>query len=284
MSRSDDETTKTEMSPDSDKSQNFFKRKHTPLSVDDDDGDTEQSSRQIQSLSWLWEWATHDDESYHDFSDEEATEIRSALLQWYDANRRKLPWRGDSPPYDGSTAGIGTDKERSSPRNKRAKTSKNYTNETSKEQSTLRSYFSSNTTKSSPVNDQTVIEMDDSDNNQGNASPNKVSAYGVWVSEIMLQQTRVEAVIPYYLKWMQRFPTVHDLAQASEDDVNSHWAGLGFYRRAKLLHKGAQYVVDSCDGVLPSKVEDLMKINGIGRIDTPHLQLHPLLTMNVSLL
>lgn len=59
-------------------------------------------------------------------------------------------------------------------------------------------------------------------------------AYEVWVSEIMLQQTRVETVIDYYNKWMKRFPTVRSLAEASLDEVNSLWAGLGYYRRAKV--------------------------------------------------
>jgi len=85
------------------------------------------------------------------------------------------------------------------------------------------------------------------------------------VSEIMLQQTRVEAVIPYYLKWMQSFPTVYHLADATEEEVNSHWAGLGFYRRARLLHAGAKRVVRDYDGVVPDTVEELTKVEGIGR-------------------
>merc|ERR1712238_17631 len=91
------------------------------------------------------------------------------------------------------------------------------------------------------------------------------TAYGVWVSEIMCQQTRVEAVVPYYLKWMKSFPTVQSLANASPDDINSHWAGLGFYRRARYLHSGAKYVVDNLNGTLPSSVDELMEIDGIGR-------------------
>lgn len=92
-----------------------------------------------------------------------------------------------------------------------------------------------------------------------------ISAYGVWVSEIMLQQTRVEAVIPYYIKWMKSFPTVQSLASATEDKVNAHWAGLGFYRRAKLLHTGAKLVSEEYNGELPKTVNELMKISGIGR-------------------
>jgi len=81
----------------------------------------------------------------------------------------------------------------------------------------------------------------------------------------MLQQTRVEAVIPYYLAWMKSFPTVYALANASEDEVNARWAGLGFYRRARFLHKGAKYVVGNLNGTIPDSVDELMKIDGIGR-------------------
>jgi len=62
--------------------------------------------------------------------------------------------------------------------------------------------------------------------------------YYIWVSEIMLQQTRVESVIPYYLSWIDRFPTMEDLAKANEEDVLSLWEGLGYYRRAINLHRG----------------------------------------------
>jgi A/G-specific adenine glycosylase len=140
-----------------------------------------------------------------------------------------------------------------------------------------------------------------------------VTAYGTWVSEIMLQQTRVETVIPYYLKWMQKYPTpagtrcrppllpplvhcrvhlVHleavgnfrllpkastcmptrlpvcshaDLAAASPEDVNASWAGLGYYRRARLLHQGAATVAaPPYNGELPPTTEGLQKIPGIG--------------------
>jgi len=64
---------------------------------------------------------------------------------------------------------------------------------------------------------------------------------------------------------MKKFPTVYDLANATDDEVNSHWAGLGFYRRARLLHKGAKFVVNELDGTIPTHVDDLMKIDGIGK-------------------
>ena len=66
--------------------------------------------------------------------------------------------------------------------------------------------------------------------------------YRIWVSEIMLQQTRVETVIPYYLRWIDRFPTMDDLAQAEQDDMLRYWEGLGYYRRANNLHQAVKEV------------------------------------------
>ena len=90
-------------------------------------------------------------------------------------------------------------------------------------------------------------------------------AYAVWVSEIMLQQTRVEAVIPYFERWMDRFPSVRDLADASEQDVLNLWEGLGYYSRARNLHKAARVIVDEHNGHLPRSVDALRKLPGIGR-------------------
>ena len=89
--------------------------------------------------------------------------------------------------------------------------------------------------------------------------------YAVWVSEIMLQQTTVAAVIPFYNKWMTRFPTVQALADAPLDDVLKHWAGLGYYARARNLHKGAQLVVAEFGGQVPSDPKTLLSLPGIGR-------------------
>ena len=88
--------------------------------------------------------------------------------------------------------------------------------------------------------------------------------YRTWVSETMLQQTRVETVLGYYDRFLQRFPTVADLAAAPEDDVLKMWEGLGYYSRARNLHKGAKQVVAEYGGVIPSSVEELRKISGIG--------------------
>lgn len=88
--------------------------------------------------------------------------------------------------------------------------------------------------------------------------------YRTWVSETMLQQTRVETVLGYYDRFLQRFPTVIDLAAAPEDDVLKMWEGLGYYSRARNLHKGAKQIVAKYGGVIPSSVEELRTISGIG--------------------
>ena len=92
-----------------------------------------------------------------------------------------------------------------------------------------------------------------------------VDPYAVWVSEIMLQQTRVEAVIPYYEKWMELFPTVRALADATEQNVLNAWEGLGYYSRARNLHKAARIVAEKYIGELPRDLDELRKLPGIGR-------------------
>lgn len=89
--------------------------------------------------------------------------------------------------------------------------------------------------------------------------------YAVWVSEIMLQQTRVETVIPYFERWLKLFPTVNALAEASEQNVLSAWEGLGYYSRARNLKRAARIVVDQHGGKLPRTTEALSKLPGIGR-------------------
>ena len=88
--------------------------------------------------------------------------------------------------------------------------------------------------------------------------------YAIWVSEIMLQQTRVETVIPYYTRFMARFPSAEALAAAEPDEVLAHWSGLGYYRRARLLHEGARTVVRDHGGTLPRDPVLRRALPGIG--------------------
>jgi A/G-specific adenine glycosylase len=88
--------------------------------------------------------------------------------------------------------------------------------------------------------------------------------YAIWVSEIMLQQTRVATVIPYWQRWMARFPTVSALAAAPLDDVLAAWAGLGYYSRARNLHAGARAVDERFGGALPPRAAQLREVPGIG--------------------
>lgn len=89
--------------------------------------------------------------------------------------------------------------------------------------------------------------------------------YAVWVSEIMLQQTRVETAIPYFERWMERFPNVAALAAATQQEVLAAWEGLGYYSRARNLHRAAQVVMAEHHGELPSNVDILRRLPGIGR-------------------
>lgn len=116
----------------------------------------------------------------------EVRSVREALLPWYDAQRRDLPWRHDATPYR------------------------------------------------------------------------------VWVSEVMLQQTRVEAVLEHYPRFLGLFPDIPALAAAEVDQVLAAWSGLGYYRRARLLHRGARHVVEVHGGQLPSDPVALRKVPGIG--------------------
>ena len=88
--------------------------------------------------------------------------------------------------------------------------------------------------------------------------------YAVWVSEIMAQQTRLETMLPYYQKWLKRFPTVGALAAADQQEVLVLWEGLGYYGRARNLHKAAQIVISDHGGRLPKTTSELIKLPGIG--------------------
>ncbi len=92
-----------------------------------------------------------------------------------------------------------------------------------------------------------------------------IHAYSVWVSEIMLQQTQVATVINYYQRFIQRFPTVLDLANADEDSVFTHWAGLGYYQRARNLHRTSKIIVRQYDGIFPLCPDALVALPGIGK-------------------
>lgn len=89
--------------------------------------------------------------------------------------------------------------------------------------------------------------------------------YHVWVSEVMLQQTRMEVVLPYFERFLARFPSLATLAAATDDDVTAAWSGLGYYRRARMLRAGAAAVMDRFGGVVPRTVDELLTIPGIGR-------------------
>lgn len=93
---------------------------------------------------------------------------------------------------------------------------------------------------------------------------NTTDPYKIWVSEIMLQQTQVETVIPYYMRFINEFPTVNDLANAKLSHVMKAWEGLGYYSRARSLYFAAQYILSQFKGIIPSTKEDLLSLPGVG--------------------
>ncbi|WP_027964184.1 A/G-specific adenine glycosylase [Halalkalibacillus halophilus] len=88
--------------------------------------------------------------------------------------------------------------------------------------------------------------------------------YHIWVSEIMLQQTKVDTVIPYFNQFITSYPTVYDLANANEQEVLKHWEGLGYYSRARNLHTAVKEVVESYDGKVPEEVAEIKRLKGVG--------------------
>lgn len=88
--------------------------------------------------------------------------------------------------------------------------------------------------------------------------------YYVWISEVMLQQTQVDTVIPYFNRFIQRFPSVYALAGADLQEVLKAWEGLGYYSRARNMHKAAQWIVNENAGIIPEEYEDLQKLPGVG--------------------
>jgi A/G-specific adenine glycosylase len=117
---------------------------------------------------------------------------------------------------------------------------------------------------------------------------NTQDPYAIWVSEIMLQQTQVSAVIGYYQRFMSRFPDIVSLANAEQEEVLQHWSGLGYYSRARNLHHAAQTILDSHQGRFPEDFETIQTLSGIGRSTAAAIvafafnQIHTILDGNVK--
>ena len=170
---------------------------------------------------------------------ERAPEARQALLEWYDANHRVLPWRRNahSRHCEPTDASDGTNAD-DDPNADAADSSKK------KKIAYWRLDLCGSVGAARDV-------------------PRDQYAYGVWVSEIMSQQTQIERVAVYWLRWMAKWPTVHALANATQEEVNELWAGLGYYRRARFLLEGARHVVAKNDG-FPSTFKALAGVPGVG--------------------
>jgi A/G-specific adenine glycosylase len=93
---------------------------------------------------------------------------------------------------------------------------------------------------------------------------NKPTPYGVWISEMMLQQTQAAVVAPYFLRWMERYPTIQHVANATLPEVLKDWEGLGYYSRARFIHEGARHIVEHHAGIFPDTEEAIKNIKGLG--------------------
>ena len=188
------------------------------------------------------------------FSAAETDACRTGLLAWYAENRRPLPWRGD--PYDVVMAARAKNKS-ASPEDEAEVDDNGHDNDNEDED---------DKDKKATDGEHTAVAVDE-DKDKVYVTP-PTSAYGTWVSEVMLQQTRVDTVVPYWYRWMERWPTLGSLAAAEPDEVNAVWAGLGYYRRAQQLLKGAKQVAAKAaagqDPALPTTVKELKEVPGIG--------------------
>lgn len=206
--------------------------------------------------------------SYHRLQDDEVEMVRRELVLWYRKNRRKLPWRGDPPPYGAAEKSESKKRKASAPlkgflKQGGEEESAGVKSEEGDQLPVTGSVKNANGGVKIAVADGTSVSTSVS----SSPSPDKdysVSPYGTWVSEIMCQQTRVETVIDYWTRWMEKFPTVASLAEASIDDVNKAWEGLGYYSRGRRLREGAMYVMEHCGGNIPDTREELLKLPGIG--------------------
>jgi hypothetical protein len=181
---------RTASSPKKDDSSTITKKKvtkTTKASTPKTSSNPFLETNNIDHQELLQNWLTHSHHSYHIetfLSPPQAYAIRHALVNWYRLNRRKLPWRGDVGPFDGSTAGFA---EKKKSNGKKSGVGKD-----------IRSFFGKKDSDDGEEKKEEDIQQ--SVESKVDGEMREVSAYGVWVSEIMLQQTRVEAVIPYYLK------------------------------------------------------------------------------------
>lgn len=135
---------------------------------------------------------------------------------------------------------------------------------------------------------QTLLDWFDGHGRKSLPWQNNKDPYAIWVSEIMLQQTQVDTVIPYYQNFIARFPNIESLANSKQEDVLAYWAGLGYYARGRNLYRGAQLILDQHKGVFPTTLESVMSIPGIGRSTAGAIlafsanQRHPILDGNVK--
>lgn len=142
--------------------------------------------------------------------------------------------------------------------------------------------------QTSPLNSKALLAWYDQHGRHDLPWQSPRTPYHVWISEIMLQQTQVSSVIDYFTRFIQRFPHIESLACASQDEVLHYWTGLGYYARARNLHKAAQIIQQDFAGHFPTQINEVLSLPGIGRSTAAAIlaqalgQRHPILDGNVK--
>ncbi|ETB57658.1 A/G-specific adenine glycosylase [Plasmodium yoelii 17X] len=221
--------------------------------------------------------------------------LKKSLLEWYHKYRRKLPWRNDQPPY---TTNINIKNEinkDSDIRNYFLKTQDNTKlddkGDKKKQNNIIQIKNNVNDNNNNIEKTQTLIFLDnkilkyEKFNKQIESIPKlinqneemeklKLRGYQIYISEVMLQQTKVATVLNYYLKWMNKWPTIFDLTKSSLDDILTEWKGLGYYNRAKNLLECCKIVVNKYNGIFPNNLKLLKDLPGIGNYTAKAISIH----------
>ncbi|SCN60567.1 A/G-specific adenine glycosylase, putative [Plasmodium chabaudi adami] len=233
--------------------------------------------------------------------------LKKNLLEWYYKHRRRLPWRNDQPPYttniniksqinkDGDIRNFflkARDNtkldDETDTKNENVVANKNcHTILTTKitntieeieesvknEQMQTANFLGTNILKFENVNKQVENAPKLVDPND-EVEKLKLRGYQIYISEVMLQQTKVATVLNFYLKWMNKWPTIFDLVKSNLDDILTEWKGLGYYNRAKNLLDCCKVVVNKYDGIFPNDLKLLKELPGIGNYTAKAISIH----------
>ncbi|SCM22364.1 A/G-specific adenine glycosylase, putative [Plasmodium chabaudi chabaudi] len=226
--------------------------------------------------------------------------LKKNLLEWYYKHRRRLPWRNDQPPY---TTNINIKSQINKDGDIRnfflkARDNTKLDDKTDTKNENVVANKNGHTILTTKITN-TIEEVEESVKNEQMQTANcldtnilkfenapklvdpndeveklKLRGYQIYISEVMLQQTKVATVLNFYLKWMNKWPTIFDLVKSNLDDILTEWKGLGYYNRAKNLLDCCKVVVNKYDGIFPNDLKLLKELPGIGNYTAKAISIH----------